>query len=312
MRFYDGMKRIATRGRAAPDIYADDWKTARPRRRARTVLPAVVATDREGARATAAARLQRPRGRRVAVVTGGSSGIGEATARLLTRRGWHCVLLARGEERLRAVAEELGGECGGLRRRRPRGRRARRRRGHASATPRSACSSTTRAIPGRGGLPRAPTRSSIEYVLRVNYLGSLWCLRAFLPALEAAAPSHVVNVVSVAGTVAYPGSGPYGASKHAQLAFSRGVAARAGVEKHPRPYDPSRPGRDRGLPAAPQPAQRAGPPLVAEPALVAERIVARGRARPPRDLRPAVVPERRRSLQALAPSLVARVGAAVR
>jgi short-subunit dehydrogenase len=46
-----------------------------------------------------------------------------------------------------------------------------------------------------------------------------------LPALEAAAPADVVNIVSVAGTVAYAPSGPYGASKHAQLAFSRSIAA---------------------------------------------------------------------------------------
>jgi short-subunit dehydrogenase len=59
-------------------------------------------------------------------------------------------------------------------------------------------------------------------LIRINYLGSVWCLRAFLPSLEAAAPAWVVNVVSVAGTVAV---GPYSASKHAQLAFSRSVGA---------------------------------------------------------------------------------------
>ena len=47
---------------------------------------------------------------RVAVVTGGSSGIGAATARLLTQGGWHCVLLSRGEERLRTLADEIGAE----------------------------------------------------------------------------------------------------------------------------------------------------------------------------------------------------------
>jgi short-subunit dehydrogenase len=50
-------------------------------------------------------------------------------------------------------------------------------------------------------------------------------LRSFLSGLEAARPSDVVNVVSVAGTVAFPPSGPYSASKHAQLAFSRAVSA---------------------------------------------------------------------------------------
>jgi NAD(P)-dependent dehydrogenase (short-subunit alcohol dehydrogenase family) len=79
-------------------------------------------------------------------------------------------------------------------------------------------------VPGRvtflNGEPDA-----IENVVRINYLGALWCLRAFLPGLEAGAPSDVVNIVSVAGMVAFPPSGPYSASKHAQLALSRSTAA---------------------------------------------------------------------------------------
>jgi short-subunit dehydrogenase len=62
-------------------------------------------------------------------------------------------------------------------------------------------------------------------VLRVNYLGAVWCLRAFLPALEAAGRADVVNIVSVASAVAFAPAGPYSASKHAQLAFSRASAA---------------------------------------------------------------------------------------
>ncbi len=46
----------------------------------------------------------------VAVVTGGSSGIGAAIARRFAEKGWHCVLVARNEERLRSLADELGGE----------------------------------------------------------------------------------------------------------------------------------------------------------------------------------------------------------
>src|SRR6187549_1898873 len=49
-------------------------------------------------------------GQRIAVVTGASSGIGEATARELARRGWRCVLLARRADRLEAIAKEIGGE----------------------------------------------------------------------------------------------------------------------------------------------------------------------------------------------------------
>ena len=90
-------------------------------------------------------------------------------------------------------------------------------------------------IPGRRGfLELEPER--IEHVLATNYLGGVWCLRAFLRGLEHAAPdAHVVNVVSVAGTVAFAPSGPYSASKHAQLAFSRATAqelARRGIKVH--------------------------------------------------------------------------------
>jgi NAD(P)-dependent dehydrogenase (short-subunit alcohol dehydrogenase family) len=63
----------------------------------------------------------------------------------------------------------------------------------------------------------------IERVTRVNYLGSVWTTLAFLPGLADGA--HVVNVVSVAGMFAY---GPYSASKHAQLAFSRSLAVELG------------------------------------------------------------------------------------
>jgi NAD(P)-dependent dehydrogenase (short-subunit alcohol dehydrogenase family) len=79
-------------------------------------------------------------------------------------------------------------------------------------------------IPGRRSFLRIePER--LEQLVRTNYLGGVWCLRAFLPALEAAGRADVVNVVSVAGGVAFPPSGPYSASKHAQLAFSRATAA---------------------------------------------------------------------------------------
>src|SRR3954468_5355386 len=157
---------------------------------------------------------------RIAVVTGASSGIGAETARLLSRRGWHCVLLARREDRLQALAEELGGEyevC--------------------DVADRDAVELAASRILERhprihllvcnAGIPARTTflEGDVDVVMRTNYLGGIWCLRAFLPGLEAAAPSHVVNVVSVAGVVAFPPSGPYSASKHAQLAFSRATAA---------------------------------------------------------------------------------------
>jgi hypothetical protein len=158
----------------------------------------------------------------VAVVTGASSGIGAETARLLSQRGWRCVLLARREDRLRTLAEEIDGEfdvCDVAQREAVEDIAARVQERH----PLVHALVNNAGIPGRADFLKAEP-AMIESVLRTNYLGGIWCLRAFLPALEAAAPSDVVNVVSVAGDVAFPPSGPYSASKHAQLAFSRSIA----------------------------------------------------------------------------------------
>jgi short-subunit dehydrogenase len=167
----------------------------------------------------------------VAVVTGASSGIGAATARELARQGWHCVLVARRRQRLEQLTAELGGEyelCDVSDR---------------SEVDRAAAAILTRhpsidllvnnaGISGRGNFfTLEPER--IEAVLRTNYLGGVWLVRALEPALRAG--SHVVNVVSVAGTVALAPAGPYAASKHAQLAFSRslsGLMAARGVQVH--------------------------------------------------------------------------------
>jgi NAD(P)-dependent dehydrogenase (short-subunit alcohol dehydrogenase family) len=161
--------------------------------------------------------------RRVAVVTGGSSGIGAAIGRRLSGDGWHCVLLARGEERLRALAEEIGGEyevCDVS----DRASVDRVAEAVLGRHPRISLLVCNAGIPGRHGFLRADPEV-IEEVVRTNYLGSVWTVRAFLPGLEAAAPSNVVTIVSVSGLVAFPPSGPYSAAKHAQLAFSRAITA---------------------------------------------------------------------------------------
>lgn len=165
--------------------------------------------------------------RRVAVVTGASSGIGEATARLLARKGWRCVLVARRVEHLRRVAAEIGGEvelCDV---------------GDREAVEAMAAGVLERhpavhLLVNNAGMPARGTFLTVDpdlvrRVMEVNYLGGVWCTRAFLPGLRWAASggggAHVVNLVSVAGTTTFAQSGAYGAAKHAQLAFSRSLAA---------------------------------------------------------------------------------------
>jgi short-subunit dehydrogenase len=163
---------------------------------------------------------------RVAIVTGASSGIGEATARALAKHGWHCVLVARREDRLRALADEIGGEvelCDVGDRDAVEALAARVLERH----PEVHLLVSNAGMPARGTFLKADL-DLVEHVMRVNYLGGVWCARAFMPGLEAAAPAggaHIVNVVSVAGTVSFAPAGAYAASKHAQLAFSRSLAA---------------------------------------------------------------------------------------
>jgi uncharacterized protein len=163
---------------------------------------------------------------RVAVITGASSGIGEATARELSKRGWHCVMLARRADRLEALAADITGEweaCN-VRDRAEVDKVAERVLERHSAI---ALLVNNAGVPGRGTFV-STSPETVERVIETNYLGCVWCTRAFMPGLRraaAAGTAHVVNVVSVAGTIAFAPAGPYAAAKHAQLAFSRSLRA---------------------------------------------------------------------------------------
>jgi NAD(P)-dependent dehydrogenase (short-subunit alcohol dehydrogenase family) len=239
--------------------------------------------------------------RRVAVVTGASSGIGAEIARGLARNGHRCVLLARREDRLRELAGEIDGEaepCDVADRAAVEAVAARVLERHPAI----------HVLVNNAGVPARASfldgdPEQIERAIRVNYLGGVWCLQAFLPGLRAGAPSDVVNIVSVAGVVAFPPSGPYSASKHAQLAFSRATAAQLrplGIRVHT-----VKPGfaETEGFPQGglPAPARR----LVIGPERVAAHVLAslehrRGETTVPRYYAPAG------GLQALIPNIFAR------
>jgi uncharacterized protein len=245
----------------------------------------------------------------VAVVTGGSSGIGAATARALTARGWHCVLLARGSEQLEKVAAELGAEaevCDV----------ADRAQVDDVATRIAECHPAVRLLvnnagfTGRRGFLELEPEETAQIVDTV-YLGSVWCTRAFLPLLEAGRPSDVVNVASVAGMFAHGSSGPYSAAKHAQLAFSRSIRrelAPHGIRVHtvsPGPVETP------GFPQRDLLSRRLGSRLVLQPDRIAETIVGAVE----RDRAEVVVPGYLRvagALQALAPGTLARLSTRVR
>ena len=132
----------------------------------------------------------------MAVVTRASSGIGEAIARELSRRGWRCVLLARHADLLEAVATGIDGEweaCDIAEREQVNEVAARPR-----AAPRDRAAREQRGRARRGNSPRHRPRARRAGGRR-HYLGGVWCLQAFKPGLTqpyGAPKAHVVNVVS--------------------------------------------------------------------------------------------------------------------
>jgi NAD(P)-dependent dehydrogenase (short-subunit alcohol dehydrogenase family) len=146
----------------------------------------------------------------VAVVTGASSGIGAALCRELHSRGWLVVGLSRSpapdadEHEACDVSDRESIEAAAAR--------------VLERHPQLGLLVNNAGVAGRADFLDAEPEL-VESLMRTNYLGSVLCLRAFLPGLGDG--SALVNIASVAGVVA---GGPYSASKHAQLAFSRSVA----------------------------------------------------------------------------------------
>jgi short-subunit dehydrogenase len=162
----------------------------------------------------------------VVVVTGASAGIGRATALAFARRGATVVAAARREERLAELVREIEGHGG----------RAMavacdvsdgvqvgvmRQRVH-DAYGRCDVLVNNAGIPG-GGPFAALSLEKIERIAGTNYLGVLYCTKAFLPMMLESGSGHVVNVASLAGRYAIPGSSVYSSTKHAVVAFSEAL-----------------------------------------------------------------------------------------
>lgn len=176
----------------------------------------------------------------VALVTGASSGIGEAAARRLAAEGAAVALAARRLDRLEALAAEI--ESGG-------GRTLVLEADVTDQAQAEAAVARTVEQLGRldtlvnnagvmllGPIPDAPIEEW-ERMMSVNVLGLLYAAHAAIPhLLEAAAgePRRVadmVNISSVAGRVAREGSGVYNATKHAVGAFSEALRQEV-TERH--------------------------------------------------------------------------------
>jgi NADP-dependent 3-hydroxy acid dehydrogenase YdfG len=168
----------------------------------------------------------------VALVTGASSGIGEATARRLVTEGAAVALVARRGDRLDALAKELG-EAGG---RTLVIQADITEEAHARAAVEQTVAELGRLdtlVNNAGVMLLGPAVGAPieewQRMVEVNVLGLLYCAHAGLPHLLAAADdsprrvADLVNVSSVAGRIARAGSGVYNLTKHGVGALSESL-----------------------------------------------------------------------------------------
>ena len=160
----------------------------------------------------------------VLVITGASSGIGAATARRAVEAGYRVVLGARSEDRLTALAEELGGDAHALARRCDVTVWDDQRALVATALERFGRLDAHFANAGFGA-KRGFLEETVEHwkaMIDTNVLGAALSIRAALAEFRSTGRGHMLLTSSVAGRRALPGS-LYAATKFAVTAMGEGL-----------------------------------------------------------------------------------------
>ncbi|WP_278858162.1 SDR family oxidoreductase [Kocuria palustris] len=158
----------------------------------------------------------------VAVVTGASTGIGEATARRLRADGWIVYAVARRAERLDALAQQTGviaaatdltvqEQVDALRDR--------------VLSEQGALDALLNISGGARGTDRVADAKDEDwqFMYDVNVMGTMRLIRAFLPALRDNGEGTVLNLTSIAGWRAYEGGSGYNAAKFAERAMTEAL-----------------------------------------------------------------------------------------
>ena len=166
---------------------------------------------------------------KVAVITGGSSGIGKAITGRCLQEGMRVVLAGINLDNLRAAEKELAAPSGMILCVRT-----------DVSKPEDVQFLADKTIDAFGGVHLLVNNAGVyagttiwestphdwEWVLRVNLWGTLYCLRTFVPIMLAAETEcHIVNVSSIAGLMTFPGWGPYKVTKASQIMISETLYA---------------------------------------------------------------------------------------
>ena len=163
---------------------------------------------------------------KVVVITGASSGLGEATARLLAKEGAVVVLGARRADRIQALAADLndnGGKALAM-------QTDVTDRGQVEALVNAAVEAYGRVdvmVNNAGLMPHSPLErlkvEEWEQMVDVNIKGVLYGIAAALPHMMRQKAGHIINVSSVAGHKVSANGAVYAATKHAVRALSEGL-----------------------------------------------------------------------------------------
>ncbi|MGB3694169.1 MAG: SDR family oxidoreductase [Spirulinaceae cyanobacterium] len=163
---------------------------------------------------------------KVVIITGASSGLGEATARRLAKNGAKLMLAARREDRLKELVSTIEKDGGTAKYQ------------LTDVTDRSAVEALAKAtqeaysridvlVNNAGLMPLSPLDEikvdEWEKMVDVNIKGVLYGIAAVLPVMRQQKSGHIVNISSVAGHKVFPGGTVYCATKFAVKAISEGI-----------------------------------------------------------------------------------------
>ncbi len=164
----------------------------------------------------------------IILITGATSGFGEACTRRFAKEGWRLILAARRKDRLKALQEQLGGEASvHIMLLDVRDQEA----VMAVLTQLPENFSEVDVLVNNAGLALGlePAHESDvsdwNTMVDTNIKGLMYCTRALLPGMVERNRGHIVNIGSVAGDWPYPGGNVYGATKAFVKQFSQNLRA---------------------------------------------------------------------------------------